>query len=78
MSIILQVVLCKMFPFKNREWPIECEDFFYQERPPENIPDNLDDYVVIVQTVNGNVHYCTLYNTQDKIAVFSAYQMHIG
>ena len=78
MSIILQVVLCKVFPFKNRQWPIECKDFFYQEQPPENIPGNLDDYVVIVQMVNSHVHYCTLYNTHDKIAVFSAYQMHIG
>ena len=77
-SITLQVLLCKVFPFKNSQWPIECKDFFYKERPPQNIPGNLDDYVVIVQTVNGKVHYCTLYNTQDKIAVFSAYQMHIG
>ena len=74
----LQVVLGKVLLFKNRKWPQECNDFFYKEQPPQNIPGNLDDYVVIVQTVNGNVHYCTLYNTKDKIAVFSIYQMHIG
>ena len=67
-----------MFPFKNSIWPKECKNVFYKEQPPQNIPDNLDDYVAIVQTVNGIVHYCTLYNTQYKIAVFSAYQMHIG
>ena len=47
-------------------------------KSPQNIPGNVDDYVVIVQMFNEHVHYCTLYNTQDKIAVFSAYQMHIG
>ena len=51
---------------------------FYKERPPQSIPGGLDDYVVIVQTVKGKVHYCTLYNTHDKIPLFSAYQMHIG
>ena len=47
-------------------------------QPPQNIPGNLDDYIVILQMINGNSYYCTLYNTQDKIAVFSAYQMRIG
>ena len=77
-SITLQVVLCKVFQFKDSKWPPECNDFFYMGKSPQNIPGNLDDYVVIVQMFNEHVHYCTLYNTQDKIAVFSAYQMHIG
>ena len=77
-SITLQVVLCKVYSFTNSQWPEECDDFFYMRQPPQNIPGNLDDYVVIAQMLNGKVHYCTLYNTRDRIAVFSAYQMHIG
>ena len=77
-SITLQVVLCKVRPFKNSKWPPECNDFFFMEQAPQNIPGNLSNYVVVVQMVNTNVHYCTLYNTEERIAVFSTYQMHIG
>ena len=77
-SINLQVVLCKVFLFKNSKWPPECNDFFFMEQAPQNIPGNLSNYVVVVQMVNTNVHYCTLYNTEERIAVFSTYQMHIG
>lgn len=76
--ITMQVVLCKVLPFKESQWPGECNDYFYNKQAPQNIPGNINDYVVIVQIINNTSYYCTLYNTKDKIAVFSAYQMHFG
>ena len=77
-SITMQVVRCELFLFKEKEWPNQCNDYFYNKRAPQNIPGNINDYVVIVQEIKNTPYYCTLYNTKDKIAVFSAYQMHFG
>ena len=46
-----------------------CQKFVYKNSPPEGI--SSIDYRRICQTYGGVSHYATLYNTSNRIPVFS-------
>ncbi|KAM8976636.1 endonuclease domain-containing 1 protein [Pelodytes ibericus] len=49
----------------------ECNDYFYQGSPPQGFSD--PSYVKICQKHNGDKRFATLYNTRDKVPVYSAF-----
>ena len=53
-----------------------CQKFFYKNTPPEGISSR--DYRGICQTYGGVSHYATLYDTSNRIPVFSAYKLELG
>ncbi|XP_047372683.1 endonuclease domain-containing 1 protein [Sciurus carolinensis] len=50
----------------------ECDKFFYAETPPAGLV--ADSHVKICQRFQGSERFATLYNTRDRIPVFSAFR----
>ncbi|KAM5186488.1 endonuclease domain-containing 1 protein [Callospermophilus lateralis] len=50
----------------------ECDKFFYAETPPAGLA--ADSHVKICQRFQGSERFATLYNTRDRIPVFSAFR----
>ncbi|XP_056417484.1 endonuclease domain-containing 1 protein [Hyla sarda] len=73
------LLLCLLFPstlharlvHPGEDGFSECNDFFHQGSPPQGFshPDNAK----ICQRYQGDKHYATLYSTQHKIPVYSAF-----
>ncbi|XP_051982304.1 endonuclease domain-containing 1 protein-like [Xyrauchen texanus] len=54
-----------------RDFQNTCDIFFAEKQPPTVFSE--DQYKKICQTLNGIVYYATLYDTENKIPVYSAY-----
>ncbi|XP_020856364.1 endonuclease domain-containing 1 protein [Phascolarctos cinereus] len=50
----------------------ECNKFFYEETPPKGLAEPF--HVKICQKYNGKERFATLYSTQEKIPVYSAFR----
>lgn len=55
----------------EKELSSECQDFLYSRMVPKGYEDK--DLHFICQSYNKKARYATLYNTEDRIPVYSAY-----
>ncbi|CAH2225445.1 endonuclease domain-containing 1 [Pelobates cultripes] len=65
----------KLVP-ESQEGFAECNDFFYQSSPPQGFTD--PSYTKICQKHNGDPQFATLYNTKDRIPLYSAFTYREG
>ncbi|KAL7868955.1 hypothetical protein SRHO_G00103390 [Serrasalmus rhombeus] len=64
-----------------KDFKVDCKEFFLNEEPPEfqingialQVPEE-GRYARICQRYNNKYHYATLYDTTEKIPVYSAYR----
>lgn len=55
----------------EKELSSECQEFLYSRMLPKGYQD--DNFHFICQSYNKKARYVTLYNTADRIPVYSAY-----